>query len=238
MSVGPGTGRALVTRPDGLAGQDGDEVPGPAEQVLVRWAVLAGDLGPQRAARPGGCVELHPLGVDVQFHGDPGAMTRQRLRQVRRAGGHASGVEQVAGRVLAEGAAGDVFTAAERGAPGVPVVGRLGRLAVLDERLQVLADAVHRLARGRRAVPPDADPRPAGPVDDEAGVPLQQRADDVPLLLIAARAHAQLETAVEGGQELLALGAADGGAGLDPVDGCRVPGVLAAVVQDRKSTRL
>src|SRR5208282_1254208 len=149
-------------RRTGRRGQDGDEVPAPADQVLIGWTVLAIDLGAEPAARSGRGVELDPGGVDVEFHGDPGAAAGQYLRQVGGDGGHARGVDKITGGVLAQGAAGYIRAAAQGGSPQAPVVGRGGGLAVQDQRLQVLPDAVDRLARRGRTMPPDPDAGPAG----------------------------------------------------------------------------
>ena len=65
-----------------LTAKDGDEVPAPAQEVLVGGAVLARHLGRQRPARPGRDVKLNPFRVDVQFHADPRAMVGQRLGEV------------------------------------------------------------------------------------------------------------------------------------------------------------
>src|ERR1017187_9363462 len=118
----------------GGRGDDGDEVASPAGEVLAGGAALAGDLGGERSARGAGRVQLDPLGVDVEFHRYPRSAAGQRGRQVGGSGGHARGVDQVAGGVLAQGAAGDVLAAAQGGAPQPPVRRRRSGLAVHHER--------------------------------------------------------------------------------------------------------
>ena len=87
------------------------------------------DLGAKSAAGSGRGVELDPGGVDVEFHGDPGAAAGQHMRQVGGDSGHARGVDKIAGGVLAQGTAGHVRAAAQggsalavAGAPGLDLI--------------------------------------------------------------------------------------------------------------------
>src|SRR6516165_5299691 len=63
--VVPGFARTSGTAAGGRRGEDGDEVAGPAGEVLGGRAHLAGDGGGERAARGTGGRELDPFRVDV-----------------------------------------------------------------------------------------------------------------------------------------------------------------------------
>src|SRR5579872_7404616 len=78
------------------SGQDGEEIPGPALEILAGGPVLARYRGGQPTAGPARDVQLHPLRVDVELHRDPGAVAGQRGGQVGGDGGHARRVDEVA----------------------------------------------------------------------------------------------------------------------------------------------
>src|SRR5260370_2647482 len=113
---------------------------------LVGRSLLTGYGGEEPQPRMRGYAELHPLGVDVKFHGDAGARVDQRRPEAARAGGRAAREDEPAGRVLAESAARDELPASESRSPQLPVRRNRRDLPVADERRQVLPDALHRLS--------------------------------------------------------------------------------------------
>src|ERR1039458_5448687 len=211
-------------------GENRDEVAGPPDQVLVGRAGLAGDGGSKTAPWSRCDIQLDPFGIDVELHGSARAGVHQRGRQVRRGSGRAAGVDELACRVLAEGAARHILAAAEGGSPDRPVASGAGGVPAPDQRLQVLPDAEHRFARPGQALVPDADPGGARPADDQARQPAPERADDVALLLVPAGAGRQQEAAVGGGEQPTALTAADARSGADDRQRGGA-GILAAALQ-------
>ena len=231
-SLRPDAGRRRRgARRTGGRSQDGEEVSGPSGQVLAGWTVLAGYLGGERAAGLARGIQLDPFGVYVEFHRDPRAVADQHPCQVRRHGGHARRVHQIARGVLPDRTASHVRAAAEGRTPQPPGGRPRGRPTVQHQRLQILPDAVDRLARRGQPTPPYPDPGPPGPVDHQAGQARPQRTDHMPFLHIAARASRQLEPAVERGQKLAAFGAGHGRPGPHQPRRGRT-GVRAPVVQD------
>ena len=174
-------------RPSG-PGQDGDEVPGPAHQVLVGRAVLARHRDGEPAARPACSIQLDPFGVDVEFHRDPRPAAGQRVGQVGGGGGHARGVYQVAGGVLAQGAAGDVLHRRpgwRPTGPSRPPPGSADRLSTSSCRFcRTLYTASPGAGRPRAQIPIRA--RPERSITRLAN-PAPQRADHVALLLVSRR---------------------------------------------------
>ena len=158
-------------------------------------------------------------------------MAGQHACQVRGHGGHARRVHQIARGVLPDRTASHVRAAAEGRTPQPPACRPRGRPTVQHQGLQILPDAVDRLARRGQPTPPYPDPGLPGPVDHQAGQARPQRTDHMPFLHIAARASRQLEPAVERRQKLAAFGAGHGRPGPHQPRRGRT-GVRAPVVQD------
>src|ERR1022692_170787 len=178
--------------------QNGDEVPGPAEKILIRRADLASHALDQGTAGPVGVSELHPLLVDIEFHADPGPEHDEGDGQIAGSGRHAGRVDQLTPGVLTERAPGGQLDTGDGSAPGTPAAGRRRRLpAAGNQQVQVLPDAVDRAAWLRDSPAPDADAGGTRAIDHQAGPAARQRLDDLARLLVAARASRQLEAAIE-----------------------------------------
>ena len=177
------------------------------------WPGTPGVIGPPGAAATLNCTHSGLMSSSMAVVVPAPTSAPARSRRERR---HRAGVEQVAGRVLAERAAGHRAPASECGPPCAQVGDLRGGLSIGHQWHQVLTDAGHLLTGHRQSLTPDADVARAVDVDDQAGVAGLQRDERLAVEFDPAGSGVGLEAPVEGGEQDRHLVGADGGARCRP----------------------